>query len=573
MKRVLPTVMIALGAGALIVWFGPSSDYSVHFLNGLDVALTLELDGDEALELIPGKRQVHSLSEGLHTLEIRGPDGAPLATDDIYVSRGSNVYNPFAAAPLYTLVHSYAPRHSVAPLSRTPTVALSRFVARQDVDALFTEPPSSIQVKQNERKTRLQLDVAPGNWRTTFEMLLQENKPAAARDLLDRVLLVQPGDPSALTTRALLVEGDLGLGAALEDTLRMLETNPHAADLYYLLGHQASRAGRLWETGARIRPLLAKHPDPALREALEASFAPTTESVERLLRLAPPADPVVRWMVASQLFRAGRYQEFLTLLGSPNEDGLHDFEMREAALIATGRTDEAKRALALNAALLGSEPYGIELHARLLLRTGSTKERALTQPLARTEASRRRAIGDWLEARFGGPVDARRWNALPAVERESFSLSAVAGASPEEAWKLASRASKAVLESLDTTTALLLAAEFHRASDAITSRRLFDTLVELPLSFEEMAASVERGPTAELGLRLKPWERAALWFVHSRRLDGLGRPGDADEAREAAARDDILPGIVTSAMARWRQVAPAKRASEKPKGRRADRAP
>ena len=169
--------VLLVGAGALvicgvlylIVVLLPSR---VHFVNGLDRPLTIELgDSAEKIELAPRTQQSCRLA-GRHHIIVRVQQ--ELITDEwIDVPRNTDlvVYNVLGAADLCLTRHTYVadklPADHPARLFGSPQVTRlrgKRLVIENDVSDIFRPAPARINVDSREAgwsKERGQLDFCP----------------------------------------------------------------------------------------------------------------------------------------------------------------------------------------------------------------------------------------------------------------------------------------------------------------------------------------------------------------------------------------------------------------------------
>jgi hypothetical protein len=162
----------------------------------------------------------------------------------------------------------------------------------------------------------------------------------------------------------------------------------------------------------------------------------------------------------------------------------------------------------------------------------------------------------WIAGRLGNELSESDLSNLTSDDmRQGLTLQSAAWRSAEAAWNESRTASVGAMEMLDTTTTLLLAAEFERVGDTVLAGKLFGTLALLtPLSREELRTALFAPEGEAVLAHLDPEWRAAVLLARARRMDAQGVDSRATYA--AAARDDILQGVVTNAMRQWERPKP-----------------
>jgi hypothetical protein len=571
------TRRLSLGGTALGVllfgglFFGTCDLQGVHFVNALEVPVDVLVDGSRALSLEPGVHKERSFTSGPHHIEVKTRDGRSVEQADLFVHTGESravVWNVLGAAPLYLQTHLYARSGGLGRSNGPPTVthyAGTRLVDQPNVEYVFTSAPSSISTKDKSGRaiTRLSLNLAEGGWRTSARLLEDQRKFAELAGVAEGILQVEPRSEEALTAALTGWYHAHGPEAALSFLRRVRDAQPdwftpteRTVHLSLVLGQRealrqslAANAEKVPEGDVTLAFLAKVEPPEAGRARLEAVLAKN------------PEDAFFQAEVARLRFVTGRYDEAVALNdkrfgpGRPVDEGALSAHLR--SMVALGLASDALKL----AAQVGDKAPTVSWRFAVLygqLASFVPKEqwpRPVQHFVEKANGNRTdRGLRLWMKALLGEELSATELRDVPDEDvRKALTLIRAAWSDPELAWKECRNASPRALAMLDTTTALLLAAEFERAGDAALAGQLFGALaLEVPLSRAELRRAVFEPEGLALLAHLDPEWRAAVTLARARRLDALGE--DSREVYAQVLADDLLQAQVTSALRRWNRV-------------------
>ncbi|RKH00801.1 hypothetical protein D7X74_38305 [Corallococcus sp. CA047B] len=557
----LPLVLVLMGPGV-------KRSESVHFVNGLDVPVQI-VAGDNRFDVPAEGRIKREIRRGLVDVDVSAK-GVSLVHDTLYVSgdKDVRVYNVLGAAPLFMDAVRYtsssaknvnAPERFPQPLGGTT------FQEFDHVDYAFVEPPRSLSVdeRQSGSISRSHLGVLPGGWKMTLRFLLAGNRPAEAGRVAQAVLRARPDAPElseAASLGMMALEQTEGVLAATAIAREWRDANLEDFDAHRLWARQMRRTGRNEETRAYYARALSQAPDSMLLATMLARTEPGPEATARLetLRRAHPESPLPRWGLSLRYLRENRWAEALVLLDAMEQEETHyDIFLEEhlRALTALGRREEAVKRFSQR--LFEDEKASVGwrdvlLYARLLGRgPNDAGAKDLQKLIARAvEGRSEELLRAWLEASLGES----KVRALPAgLDVNNASVVAVRvltalAKSPESAARVCATANRAGFSQVGTEAGLLLAGEFERLGDSALAAKTLEA-TGLELTFEELRDTVHGARTVESLAALDGAERAALHLVVARRLEARG--ANAQKAYALARQEAVLPGPVTTALARW----------------------
>lgn len=569
------TALCALLLGGLL--FAVSEEQTVYFVNALDLPVVVTVDGGRTHTVLAGGRVSQSLTSGVHHVEVKTAEGQALEQGSLYVKSSSDravVWNVLGAAPLYVQSHVYTRHSKQSARPSLLTYAGARLVDRENVDYLFSNPPSSISTKDNSGRAivKLQLAMAPGGWRTSLNILEGDGSYALLAKLGEALLQVDPRQQDAFDAALKGWHRAEGTEAALGFLRRTMKAHPGMLTAHAHYQQLLQSLGQREHLRSFYGGLVEKSPEAALLQYFLAQVEPPAEGLARLEKLVEqhPGETLYRRERARLRFLTGRYADAVA-----DYDAAVDAEqpVEPHAASAYVRSllalEQAPAALAM-AARFGEA--GPKMDWRLALLYGRVGRfvakndwpKGLDFFVNRASAGRSdRVVSIWIAARLGEEVSEEDLRSLPSEEmRQAIVIHGTAWMSVEDAWMACSTASPSALEMLDTTTALLLAAEFERAGDTVLAGRLFDTLaLHVPLSREELRAAVFAPGGEAVLAHLDPEWRAAVRVARARRMDSQGLDSRATYA--AVVRDDLFRGLVSRASRKWTRPTRGARASEK----------
>jgi tetratricopeptide (TPR) repeat protein len=557
------TALCALLLGG--IFFAACEVQTVHFVNALDIPVSVTVDGARLLPIPSGGRTSKGLVSGLHRVEVRTVDGKPLEQGELYVQSNLDravVWNVLGAAPLYMQSYVYTRRARSSSRPLVTTYAGTRLVDQEHVDYLFATPPRSISTKGGGSVTKVQLAEAPGGWRTSLTVLENEERYALLAKLGEALLQVDPTREEPFEAALKGWYHQEGPEAALAFLRRTMKAHPDLLPAHEKYQQFLQALGERERVRGFYAGLLEKAPasDSVVVQFLLAGVEPPAEALARLEKLVEqePTRGRLRRERARLRFLTGRYEdavadyEALLEPKKPVEPDVASAYLR--SLVALGR---APAALTLAAGFGEAEAKPdwriVILYGRL---SGFVPEAEWPKDLPffveRANAGRSdRLIPVWIAARLGQEVSEADLRALPDDEmRQALAIQKAAWKSAEQAWRESHNASVSTLEMLDTSTTLLLAAEFERVGATALAGKLFGTLaLHTPLSREELRTAVFAPEGEAVLAHLDPEWRAAVLLARARRMDAQGL--DSRDTYAAVARSDILQGVVTSAMRQW----------------------
>lgn len=569
------TALCALLLGGLL--FAVSEEQTVYFVNALDVPVVVTVDGGRTHRVFAGGRVDQALTSGVHHVEVKTADGKALEQGSLYVKSSSDravVWNVLGAAPLYIQSHVYTRHSKQSAKPSLSTYAGARLVDRENVEYLFSNPPSSISTKDKSGRAivKLQLALAPGGWRTSLNILEGDGSYALLAKLGEALLQVDPRQQDAFDAALKGWHRAEGPEAALAFLRRTMKAHPGmlvAHEEYQLL---LQSLGQREHLRSFYGGLVEKSPETDFTQYLLAQVEPPAEGLARLEKLVEqhPAKTLYRLERARLRFLTGRYAEAVA-----DYDAALDAEQPVEPDVASAYVrslialEQAPAALAM-ASRFGEA--GPKMDWRLALLYGRASRFVAKKDWPRgfeffvdraSQGRSDRVVPVWLAARMGEEVGESDLSSLPSEEmRQAIVIHGTAWMSAEDAWHACSTASPGALEMLDTTTALLLAAEFERAGDTVLAGRLFDTLaLHVPLSREELRAAVFAPGGEAVLAHLDPEWRAAVLLVRARRMDSQGLDSRATYA--ASLRDDLFRGLVSKVSRKWTRPTQGARASTK----------
>ncbi|XXF77705.1 hypothetical protein P2318_32350 [Myxococcaceae bacterium GXIMD 01537] len=540
----------------------------VAFANGLDIPVVVTVDGGRPITVASASYESRRFSSGAHAVEVRTQDGTLLESRELYVRGGSKralVWNVLGSAPLYAQIYSYSTRpgsgRSAPPRNSYAGVPL---LDRENVDYLFTVPPRTFSENARHGTSKVQVGMASGGWRTSLSMMESQGDHAAMARLGEALLKLSPRNEEALDIALrgrLLDEGTEAVLALLDRVSKAQPDWPQVVErtvqVRLARGERESLRASLMEN-ARQRP------EGDVANVLLSRVEPPHDAIARLEKVVAshPGEPSFRAELARRRFEAGLHAQVVAdfeALGDAVRSLPPSARLAYTrALVALGRAPEAV-ALAARWLDASEKPdWGLLiLYGQLaFLVSEDTWPRGLPDYIARAEAGSENVVmRAWVNVRLGEEVQG--WLAERVEESvfRSLTIEAAARRDPERAWRQCHGVSIAALERLPATTALLLAAEFERAGEPLVAGQLLRTLqLAVPLSRQELRRAVfEPGGEAALA-HLDPELRAAVLLARARRLDAEGQ--DSSAVYAAAARDDLVHGVVSGAMRRWSRPTP-----------------
>jgi hypothetical protein len=558
---VLFAFTLAAIGGIFALFFLLNASSNVWFVNGLDVPVDVLVDGSKVPVAAGAKTDVR-LRAGTRDVRVQSRSGELIDEGPFDVPGGFDVvvYNVLGAAPLYSAEVFYGDSYGTPP--EPAFFGGQRAVSRDNIDYVFTEPPSSISVKSGESRTRRRFDLVPGGWLTTVSYLEQQkHQTIAAAELCRAISRAEPEDLKARAYARHFTQLALGTDGQLRFLRSEMERRPYDVDLQLSYASTMRLAGRSEEVRAAYRPRFEANPTSvALGSVLirVERFDEVRKITEALLASDPKSE-LARQNAAQLAFATEDWPRCAEIYASLEGTAHHidHLEDHAQALIAQKKTPEALGLV--SRALASSTPPDLMtsvLYARIAALEGAGAppvpptvylDQAMTKGGVETQL--------WVKLQLGdGVSDSEIVQVKEDQLRRSLEIQRDAEKDPKKAWTSAAVADSTAFNRLPATVALLLAAEFARAGDAELANRILVEHTEYGLPRSVLLDYALSGTDHPDLWRLDPEWRAALDLVRARRLEELGQPAKA--AYEAATRRDYFKTIVTRARNNWRSTVP-----------------
>lgn len=560
-------------AGALLIGLNllnrETSD-EVHFLNGLEVPVTIAGAGDSSFIVQPQGMITRELDSGSHHILVRDK-GTVLEELDVDVPGGTDlvVYNVLGAAPLYVNDVAYA-GEDVSPAeaearSRFASLAGPTWVVRDDVDYVFENPPETVPLgRKGEISLKRSVGMGAGGWRSAVGHLATDGKMGAAAALARRIALLESTARDALywAHELTLQEGNEKLAEKFAS--QAITVAPESIDAHRVYQTHMEKVGRSDEILPTYKAAYEAQSDSLKDGYLYARLAPLAESQAILERLLPQ-HPDSRWlhrglswtyMQGAEYEKAIPHYEKLLELEPQGAGGILSLLAR--AYAGAGRPKEGLDAIRAmfeaaparmakgGQGIPGGTPFELAwIYASLVRLVPSATEYPGT--------------GTLLKPFFEGEPDPavladiaafardEPWikSLLPRVKSEAllerYRLVLLAQQDVEQAARGALAATDETLTGIDDLAQIVMACELHRLGHADKARSVLaglspETADELTYDHIKVLPDV-----SGLSRDLPIGPRAAMLFSASRRTEDAARKS---ELLARARRYDVLARIL-----------------------------
>ncbi len=564
-------VVAALAAFAATSWHsGRHAD--VHFLNGLDTAVDIELDG-QVVHVPSDGRTTRRMAAGTYTVRATDPEGAILEEQVLSVSGGDSLvaYNVLGAAPLIVENVVYTGRLAVVFPQGDPDFDHfigQRVVHRANVDYVFKEPPAEITLRsETSVQRRRHAFVLPGGWRTSLNLLNSLGEMAGGATLMEGIALANPDDLTAIRLAWALVDSTRGPEEGHAFVERLVERAPDAVEVHRLRQEAMGRAGREAEVRDLYRRMHADQPDSPMAAYLRARAEPLAESrsVYRDLLARFPDYYLAVHGYAYALAMSREFDGAVPLFERARlldpENATFSWDLYLASLVASGRTDDAIAALA---DACRASPESVSLGTAVLYGQLARLNRGAALPhppdhylgLLDAEPDQADVLRAWFDLHVSGEVDAGLLARLDDDARQPIELTIAATRDPDRALTLADATSPEILAGIDDAVLVLLACEAGRLGRSTLARKLLDGVpIRRRIEADALAKFVVDGVDSDRLEELELAVQAALHVARARRAEAAGEPAEPYLARARA--DDVLQSVVTRACDQWPRVRPA----------------
>jgi tetratricopeptide (TPR) repeat protein len=362
-------VIVGLGLVAVAAGLAGYNEWTrghrqVHVVNGTGEALTVSIDSGEPVTIGPGVGEV-PVAEGHHKATFGGEGGAA-QTEPIEFDVDSTYWARFTGKPLWILnpggeavIQESRITYAEEPLPvENRLLTGNRFVAVEDVDYAFVEPPETIRLSRKGPKQVVKTAVqwVPLDDESTFDQLMGTDREAGL-GYAERRLRKGPSNPALLESyiKSIRTQEEVPRVAAFLKTGR----DRRPVDVAWLRADQSLDAAvggdpaalRAWYDGA-----VAKEPNNGsllyLRSRLETDPAAEREWIDRAIA----ADPKLGWpwrTIAGRALARGEWEECVRAVGEARSRGMTgDPDLDEMEHIARlGLGEASKLADAYHAAL------------------------------------------------------------------------------------------------------------------------------------------------------------------------------------------------------------------------------
>jgi len=557
------TVLVFLGVASAMMFAGLwalEARSRVVLINALPAAVVLEIDGNPQ-QLIKNARDEVSLATGAHTFRVSALDGTVLSEDVYVVPPRQDVvlYNVMGACPLVYAAIVYSPRGSSgdAEPPKPRMLAGEKFVALKRVDYEFAPPPQSISVDSKSGAiTKWYLDQDEGGWRTAAHHTSIAGRTQAAMELSQAVARVNPKEPDSAGSATVQTSRAHGHEAARKFVAQLAATNPQDPELQSLLIGQMRRQGRHQALHALAEERVRQSPDDdgaklflARTETMERSLAIRLDLLRRNVEVLEARRGAVALL--QDLHRDAEALPHLEAMASTDPDYQDFLSWHVSSLLAVGRGWDAV-SLVMGTINAAEKPAWrlVVLLANTLHVAGVKKDVPdVENVLKKVTTDDQEGLRAYIRSLTGGALDGAVVARLPEALNRAVRLHVAASRQPAEAWQLTQNVQPGMLEQVDRTTALLLAAEFDRAGDFGTAASLYALTDHVPLPLEAIRAYVLEGRQHPEHWRLYDEQRAALDLVRARQVDADG--GDASKLYADLRKRRVLHGVVARAIATW----------------------
>lgn len=544
----------------------------VWLVNGLDLPVEVEVDGARHPVAANARVEV-TVHEGVHQVRVLSTDGKVIEEGPVDVPARTDVvaYNVAGAAPLYLASIKYT-RYANPKDNDQGSVEVfagTRVIARDNVNFIFKEPPSSISVKSGESTTRYRFDQADGGWRMSAGYLESKGESSKMAQLFRATTIAGSGARELVDRTSDVLELAEGTPAVLRFLREMRALRPDDAGVHMEYQYRMHRLGRGEEVLAEYRELHAKNQDSPLYSILLARIEPREQATLRINELVEryPNEVQVLSSAAHHAFVTGDYLRAVELYERFQDKPEHERSLQNhiASLLALGRVPDA---LALVSRYAAAAPVPdtrvallFALVARLPGAVPATSPKMYIERLAGAPNGR-----DWTlfsKAFLGEPLSATDLVGMNDPDlRTAIEIHLATLKDPAGAWERCASITPPVLRLMAPGTSVLLAAEFYRAGDPELAARLLERDVGLWVPNEAIFEYIRTGTKHPNFWRMDPELRAALALVRFRHITSQGDGASAVLAE--AEKLDFLKLVVAPARASWPPVEPPAAPVKKP---------
>jgi hypothetical protein len=305
-------LLLAVGLG----WnWSVSCNRTLHIVNGYKSPITVTLDGGQNITVTSQERSQLKLSEGKHraTVQREGHDPETIDFDvsasfwDRYFKSPVFVLNPGGAAPLMWEQTTYAAGGGGVNPYRFQIN--QPFVTYPDLDYSFAPFPATLEVRKNERRTKVRIDLAPVD--PAALIVFEESIPDDEKlKYAEAHLRDDPSNRSLLWQYIALAQKVNQADRAMKFLEAGLDHRPLAVDWHRAYQHFRLAAGGGPELIDEYRRRLAADPSNAALMYLVGRLEPRQDNALKLYGESIAADPKLfypKYAKASVLLSSGEF--------------------------------------------------------------------------------------------------------------------------------------------------------------------------------------------------------------------------------------------------------------------------
>ncbi|MCR4317323.1 MAG: hypothetical protein NUW37_13375 [Planctomycetes bacterium] len=547
---------------------GGSSD--VHFVNGLDFPVRIEV-ADQTFEVPSQGRVTKNFPTEPMVVKVFGRSDALLEETPIEVPRWEDVviYNVGGVAPVYrekVVYYANAAERLAADNNYDINANVTAFPGQRflvlGADYVFKDAPDEVYTQANQQ-TKFIVNVEEGGWFSTYSYYYSViSNIEKAKEVLILVMNADPWNYSAMRTYLNLVrtESDTPLRTVFEELVQLAPSN-----VTVQISHQIQAyADDPKKTVETYRALMDEHPGDPNYEYIYSNVLHDNDKKQLLEKIAGeyPDYYLAHSALGDWYLARGNYQQAKSCFE-------RSFEIDENEKTLIGDTyartlfalGQANSALSFVRDLVTSEDAEFDhyLFASYLslLRLGfGSLENIGEDSVYKKWIQDDSEESSWYDCYYRnlcspGEVTIAEVQGLKgsSLDTRSIELMVYCGEDPDKMLDVAFKMDEAIISDLSTGHKLLVAAEAARTGATIVSDRFASQIFVLGINSTESLKKILDGSAEHIVRGLDPELRSAINFVRSREL------ADDDprkqELIESALADDILHGVVTSAINNW----------------------
>ncbi len=566
-RQIVFTLALAAVAGVIATSWYSGRNATVHFVNGLDVPVTIAID-DQRFQVDPDSRASQRLPVGMHSVRVTGPQEELLEEQDVKIPGRHDLvaYNVLGVAPLLVEDVVYSGKLALNFNQQEPDFKHyigERLILRDGIEYVFEDPPNEISISSNTSvQRRKHAFVLSGGWQTSLNVLSETGDMEGAATLVESVAQADLTNTTAARLAWGLIDSVRGQEQGLHFIEQMVAKAPDAVEFHRIHQEALKSMGQQDKAREIYRRMADEHPDSPMAAYLAARTQPMEEqcaTYRQLLEQFPDYYYIVNGcaysMAMSRQFKdaAPLFERARTICP---EDAVFPWELYLESLVAAGRV---KDAIDLFVKECQCDPDSISFSTAI--RYGQLARalpdaslpypadhylKALDVPVEEVEI-----LDAWFQLLVYGEVAHDRLMGLRDEDTcQAIDLCLAARRNPEQAIYLAEATTEENIASIDDTTLLLLACEASRLGRGDLAHKLF---AGTTTGTQEEADALERfvfeGTESDVLAELDLVTQATLHHARARRAQAAGE--NASQHFANARADDVFHTAVTDACDHW----------------------